>query len=81
VEGDWENPWTNMNSHLSHDSNDVILTENSQHVTICEGNHVTLQKFPFEEKLSDFSLVLVFAELIMCSSSDEHVSFELSLVR
>ena len=46
VEGDWENPWTNMNSHLSHDSNDVILTENSQHVTICEGNHVTLQNSP-----------------------------------
>lgn len=46
VEGDWENPWTNMNSHLSHDSNDVTLRENSQHVTICEGNHVTLQNSP-----------------------------------
>ena len=46
VEGDWENPWTNMNSHLLHDNNDVTLTENSQHVTICEGNHVTLQNSP-----------------------------------
>lgn len=46
MEGDWENPWTNMNSHLLHDNNDVTLTENSQHVTICEGNHVTLQNSP-----------------------------------